>query len=325
MKLAVTVLSSVLLACSVTIANPVLPSATADAESSTLTVLPTATTSTYSSSSSTPNVNSIHLDGIDSLSTGTKDLFKQFLKKERACDEQKNTCSSIEQNYHRQQKLVKGLKKRVDASKLRFMKGSGNLRYSDDGEMEELKIELKEQYLKLINLEKSHQKCDSDYGHFHLELKLIKMKLVKLFFGGPCNLELLEEQFLHIILHPVIRDYLVVLGCIDSLSSRCKNDSDKDPSTDHQQRQKPSTQQRGYENPAYEGEFSKDQSSSHGSPTFEDPQQSSKIPPRSRSIKERATSVRKSLFSNIRKSIRLKGGAGSLFKQPKHQDREPLI
>ncbi|EGF79181.1 hypothetical protein BATDEDRAFT_89861 [Batrachochytrium dendrobatidis JAM81] len=74
MKLAVAVLSSILLACSVTIANPVKPSVTTDVESST---------------SPTPNPNGIGLGGLDPLPDSIKELLERYKKGKHDLNQQK--------------------------------------------------------------------------------------------------------------------------------------------------------------------------------------------------------------------------------------------
>ncbi|EGF77669.1 hypothetical protein BATDEDRAFT_27294 [Batrachochytrium dendrobatidis JAM81] len=82
MKLAVIVLSSILLACSVTIANPILPSAT---------------TSTESIISPTHNPNGIGLGGLDPIPNIIKDLLKEYIELEHALEKKIQVLGYISQ------------------------------------------------------------------------------------------------------------------------------------------------------------------------------------------------------------------------------------
>ncbi|KAK5670064.1 hypothetical protein QVD99_003468 [Batrachochytrium dendrobatidis] len=90
MKLAVAVLSSILLACSVTIANPIDPSAT---------------TSTESSTSPTPDPNGIGLGSLDPLPNIIKDFLKEYIELEHGRDEQEKLYGSLKPQYDHQHKL----------------------------------------------------------------------------------------------------------------------------------------------------------------------------------------------------------------------------
>ncbi|OAJ32845.1 hypothetical protein BDEG_28722 [Batrachochytrium dendrobatidis JEL423] len=108
MKLAVIVLSSILLACSVTIANPILPSAT---------------TSTESIISPTHNPNGIGLGGLDPIPNIIKDLLKEYIELEHGRDEQEKLYGSLKPQYDHQHKLNK-LDFEIQKSKLANLKKS---------------------------------------------------------------------------------------------------------------------------------------------------------------------------------------------------------
>ncbi|KAK5668103.1 hypothetical protein QVD99_005143 [Batrachochytrium dendrobatidis] len=91
MKLAVAVLSSILLACSVTIANPIDPSAT---------------TSTEAITSPTPNPNGIGISGLDPLSDSVKDLLDKYIELEDDRNEQGKKCKLLQSEYDSQIMLV---------------------------------------------------------------------------------------------------------------------------------------------------------------------------------------------------------------------------
>ena len=98
MKLTVAVLTSLLVACSVTTANPILPSAT---------------TSTESSSLPAPNGNGIGLQGLDSLPAEVESLLEKYSKKRGKYSIQLELCKSIESQLTEQQRLVTLLEKEL--------------------------------------------------------------------------------------------------------------------------------------------------------------------------------------------------------------------
>ncbi|KAK5667193.1 hypothetical protein QVD99_006401 [Batrachochytrium dendrobatidis] len=131
MKLAVAVLSSILLALSVTTANPVNPSATTDVETSISTVIPSATTSTEASTSSTPNPNSMSLGTLDPFQISIKELL----------------------NTTRKKKIREKSKIAMNA------RNSGGPEYDD--EIQETKFDLEAQKAKLADLGKDYHECES--------------------------------------------------------------------------------------------------------------------------------------------------------------------
>ncbi|EGF81691.1 hypothetical protein BATDEDRAFT_23219 [Batrachochytrium dendrobatidis JAM81] len=144
MKLAVAVLSSILLACSVTIANPVDPSAT---------------TSTESITSPTHNPNGIGLGGLDPIPNIIKDLLKEYIELEHGRDEQEKLYGSLKPQYDHQHKLVKRLKKKIQV--LGYISQASGDGPEYNGEIRKNKLDFEIQKSKLANLKKSLQGCES--------------------------------------------------------------------------------------------------------------------------------------------------------------------
>ncbi|KAL5039124.1 hypothetical protein RTP6_7807 [Batrachochytrium dendrobatidis] len=130
MKLAVAVLSSILLACSVTTANPIDPSATTDAETITSTVIPSETTDVEASTLPTPNPNGIGLDSLDPLSDSIKELLKSYHRKHVGFEEQVKKCELLKSQYKDQQTMVKHAKRKLHVVKHRSLRDGGNRKHA---------------------------------------------------------------------------------------------------------------------------------------------------------------------------------------------------
>ncbi|KAK5665565.1 hypothetical protein QVD99_007911 [Batrachochytrium dendrobatidis] len=91
MKLAVTVLSSILLACSVTTANPVNPSATTSTDASTSTTQPTATESNKSGLWTASNEEIATWVDVSQFTKADAELIKQYLKLTQKYEKAKKT------------------------------------------------------------------------------------------------------------------------------------------------------------------------------------------------------------------------------------------
>ncbi|KAJ8330538.1 hypothetical protein O5D80_001516 [Batrachochytrium dendrobatidis] len=223
MKLSIAVLASVLVACSVTTANPILPSLTTNAEYSTSTGIPSSTTnaeyststdipsstaSTEFSPSPTPNESGIGLHGLVLLSVKVKDMLDEYLKKRNNYSKQKESCDLIGSRFLEQQKLVKNLEKKVRNFKLRLESSDGSPRHGRNSKMEGREVNLESQYSKYLKLERQKEKCDLESGRLKDELELIKILFVELVFGGPYDLDSFEDQFLLILSHPTVDYYL---------------------------------------------------------------------------------------------------------------------
>ncbi|KAK5669102.1 hypothetical protein QVD99_004864 [Batrachochytrium dendrobatidis] len=206
MKLAVAVLSSILLACSVTTANPVNPSATTDVETSTSTVIPSATTDVEAITSPTPNPNGIGLGGLDQLPSSIKELLDKHLKLSHARDEQKKVCDPLKPEYDSQIMLVIDLKTKIEVLEEKSQKNGGSPEY--DGEIQKTKLDLEAQRSKLEDIEKRYNECQLKKNGLESEIYLTKMRLVYLVFGDSSNFRLFDQQLYLINKHPSVKGYL---------------------------------------------------------------------------------------------------------------------
>ncbi|KAK5672306.1 hypothetical protein QVD99_001410 [Batrachochytrium dendrobatidis] len=211
MKLAVAVLSSILLACSVTTANPVNPSATTDVETSTSTVIPSATTDVEAITSPTPNPNGIGLGGLDQLPSSIKELLDKHLKLSHARDEQKKVCDPLKPE------------------------SGGSPKY--DGEIQKTKADLEAQKVKLKDIRSRYYECQLKTCYIELDLSLIKIELVECVFGETWDPESTERKLLLIGQHPSVMRYFGELGN-KGQSSECNECLGQNPS-DQQQHQEP--------------------------------------------------------------------------------------
>ncbi|KAK5670522.1 hypothetical protein QVD99_003202 [Batrachochytrium dendrobatidis] len=237
MKLSVAVLSSILLVCSVTTANPIHPSSTASTEYVSSTAIPSSTTSTEFNPSATPNANGIDLGSLDSFSDDIQDLFKNYLKKQHDYDEHKKKCKLIKLQFEDQQKLVKHTRERFgNLRRTAQRNGRGNSKYSDDDEMKELRNKFQEGHSRLGELQRKKNKCRFELSHFNQQLDFAKVNLVEFIFGASFNLESLDGQLLLILSDPYAKQYLGEL-CGGEQSSACSDDSDQNSSDGQQQHQ----------------------------------------------------------------------------------------
>ncbi|KAK5672737.1 hypothetical protein QVD99_000238 [Batrachochytrium dendrobatidis] len=205
MKLAVAVLSSILLACSVTTANPVNPSATTDVETSTSTVIPSATTDVEAITSPTPNPNGIGLGGLDQLPSSIKELLDKHLKLSHARDEQKKVCDPLKPEYDSQIMLVAGLETKIQVLERKFQRSGGSPKY--DGEIQKTKADLEAQKVKLKDIRSRYRKCKHRYDGFVVAISRTEIEFVDRIFG-TWNYESLDQQIDLINAHPSVKGYL---------------------------------------------------------------------------------------------------------------------
>ncbi|KAK5664590.1 hypothetical protein QVD99_008649 [Batrachochytrium dendrobatidis] len=235
MKLPIAALSSILFVCSVTIANPVVPSTTASTEHVSSTVVPSSTTSTESNPSATPNTNGLDLSRLDSLSVDIEDLLDNYSERKHDHDRHRKECELIRLRLEDQEDLVSHLEEEFDDLKFELQgNGHSDSEYSDDDEMERTEFELQNGYSKLIRLERKDKMCRLKHTRFTRQLKLVKIDLVKSVFGASFNIELLEEQLSLILSHSLVKQYLEGL-CSGEQSSACRNDFGQDPDAEQQQ------------------------------------------------------------------------------------------
>ncbi|EGF76144.1 hypothetical protein BATDEDRAFT_92998 [Batrachochytrium dendrobatidis JAM81] len=235
MKLAVAVLSSILLACSVTTANPVNPSATTDVETSTSTVIPSATTDVEAITSPTPNPNGIGLGGLDQLPSSIKELLDKHLKLSHARDEQKKVCDPLKPEYDSQIILIADLETKIQVLERKFQRSGGSPKY--DGEIQKTKADLEAQKVKLKDIRSRYYECQLKTCYIELDLSLIKIELVECVFGETWDPESTERKLLLIGQHPSVMRYFGELGN-KGQSSECNECLGQNPS-DQQQHQEP--------------------------------------------------------------------------------------
>ncbi|KAK5670208.1 hypothetical protein QVD99_003308 [Batrachochytrium dendrobatidis] len=235
MKLAVAVLSSILLACSVTIASPIKPSATTSTKSSTLTVLPSSTTSTEASTSPTPNPNGIGISGLYPLPNIIKELLKEYKKTKDSFHEQKSGYHSIRSKYGDQYILLGRSGRKIKVLEYKLRESGGNPEY--DGEIRRKRVDLQIQKSKLDDLGRRYDECESRYNHLKIKLQAINEQLVKSVFGRTWNSGSFDQKLVSIGSHPSVMEYLEEL-CGQGQSSGCDNNFGQNHG-DQQQSQDP--------------------------------------------------------------------------------------
>ncbi|KAJ8327859.1 hypothetical protein O5D80_003256 [Batrachochytrium dendrobatidis] len=335
MKLAVAVLSSILLACSVTIANPIDPSATTDVETSTSTVIPSATTDVEASTSSTPNPNGIGLGALDyPLPDSIKELLEKYEKKRQNRNEQKKKCELLRFQYDNQDARVADLERKIYILKHKYQGNGGSSEY--DNEIQETKSNLETQKAKLADLGKDYHECVLEKNSLEFEMSRIEVKLVECVFGEPWDPKSFDQQLSLIDKHPSVRGYFSELRGKGQSSGHSKRPSQK-PS-DQQQRKK-SGGRRKHRNPSGQQQRKKpsgqqqrkkpsgqQQQQKPSDQQPQEPQPSSSRPSGSGSLGRRVSSSIHRASSGVRRGTsRLVGNVESFFKRPKDEDREPLI
>ncbi|OAJ40967.1 hypothetical protein BDEG_24638 [Batrachochytrium dendrobatidis JEL423] len=161
MKFAVTVLASILFACSVTTAIPVNPSATTSAEASTLVVIPSSKT-TLSVDFSKPSKEDIA-------------LIKEYVLVKKDRDDAEEMHESIQLERLAQQELVKRLEEELSRLLGRSQSSKNPLKYGE--KRKKLEQKLKQERENLDEL--TGKLWNSDYSILNRRLGGIKIKLVK--------------------------------------------------------------------------------------------------------------------------------------------------
>ncbi|KAJ8330324.1 hypothetical protein O5D80_001325 [Batrachochytrium dendrobatidis] len=177
MKLAITVLSSILAICSVTVAKPVNPSATTSVESSTSTAVPSAQTTGW--------IN------FDQLSEEGMNLIKEYARVNKQHNEAKAMCGSTESIIVSQEKLVKGLASELKDLMDKTHKSKDGSKYEE--EVKKANARFGEQHYLFLQFEKKCMDSYWDNSGIRLQLTKIKNKLVKLLFGEHISAELVED------------------------------------------------------------------------------------------------------------------------------------
>ncbi|OAJ40785.1 hypothetical protein BDEG_24486 [Batrachochytrium dendrobatidis JEL423] len=165
MKLAVTVLSSILFACSVTTAIPVNPSATTSAEASTLTVTPSAQT--------TPSIDFSNLPG------GDMNLIRKYAQTKKSRDDVEKMDGLIRLEKLAQEELVEQLGKEIQELLRKCQSSEGHSKYGK--KLNELEQKLEQERKTLDEL--ATKLLTSDYSTFNWRLGKIKSQLLERLFG----------------------------------------------------------------------------------------------------------------------------------------------
>ncbi|EGF80211.1 hypothetical protein BATDEDRAFT_25054 [Batrachochytrium dendrobatidis JAM81] len=188
MKLAVTVLASILFACSVTTATPVNPSATTSAEASTSTAQPTEITSTVFEDPVFSYEEATSLVDLSKFSKDDMELFEGYLQTDQEYQEAKKACDSAKSEELNQKELIKRL---LGENYELFMEypNRNDPVYQEKREIIGQKIDEEDE--KLFSLQEKLQKLDEDLYHADLLLDSTREKLAKrLFKNSPSTTSL---------------------------------------------------------------------------------------------------------------------------------------
>ncbi|KAJ8324246.1 hypothetical protein O5D80_007440 [Batrachochytrium dendrobatidis] len=197
MKLAVTVLTSILFTCSFTTASPVNPSATTDVETSTSTVIPSATTSTESGLWAASNEETTNLVDMSQLSESDLSLIEDCLQMEQEYEDMKKAYGLAKSEKTDQRILVERLNKKHAKLLRKPRKNKNNPAYKK--ELKNSRLKLQQERKKLKELEKKCQKLYHDFFTFGLKLDSNKENLAeRLFEDLDLELILSYMQFLEL-------------------------------------------------------------------------------------------------------------------------------
>ncbi|KAJ8325424.1 hypothetical protein O5D80_006360 [Batrachochytrium dendrobatidis] len=234
MKLAVAVLSLILLACSVTIANPIDPSATTSTESSISTVIPSATTSTKASTSTfISSTKGIGIDGLDPLPGNVKHLLDKYVEIKDGRNQQEKIYFPLKSRYDSQCEVVINLKGKIEVLEHQSRRNGGSSKHDDI--VQKAKLDLEHQRSKFAELQKDLEECESEIGRLVEKEWKTDKQIVGFVFGTPVNIAAVPHQALIIKETPSVKDYL------EQQSSKYES-VDQNPSD--QEYQNPSDQQR---------------------------------------------------------------------------------
>ncbi|EGF76123.1 hypothetical protein BATDEDRAFT_28803 [Batrachochytrium dendrobatidis JAM81] len=189
MKLAVTVLSLILFACSVTTASPVNPSSTTSAESSTSTVISTATKSTEFEYRIISYQEATNLVDISQLSESDARLIEKYLQADRKYEETVKAYGLTESERLDQEKLIDQLLKEYSGLADKSWKTKNDPVCQK--KKEDFRLKLREEREKLKMLEEKRQKLGNDFFDINFQSYFDRKKLAKrLFQNGPSTTSL---------------------------------------------------------------------------------------------------------------------------------------
>ncbi|OAJ43871.1 hypothetical protein BDEG_27184 [Batrachochytrium dendrobatidis JEL423] len=185
MKLAVTVLSSILAICSVTTANPVNPSSATSTETSTSTAQPTEITSTVFEDRIISYEEATRLVDISQLSESDIGLIKDYLETDREYQEMKKVYVLVKSERRSQQKLIDQLYKEYLELVYKYQQNKNNPMCQEM--VQNSKLMLKEAREKLKKLRKERLELSQKFFGFSLQSHLKKEKLAELLFGNDMD------------------------------------------------------------------------------------------------------------------------------------------
>ncbi|KAL5036536.1 hypothetical protein BDEG_24493 [Batrachochytrium dendrobatidis JEL423] len=192
MKLAVAVLSSILLAFSVTTASPVKPSKTTSTESSTSTFI--------------PSTSGIGIGNLDPLPRNVKYLLKEYAEIQDDCDLQRKVHQFLKSQYDSQREVIMIYEKKLETLKKKPRRKGGDPEH--DEKIQKIKSNLKAQYSKFIKLDQEIQGCESEFGRLTQKEWKNDHHSVRLVFGTPLNLAKVLDQVSLIRETPSAKKYL---------------------------------------------------------------------------------------------------------------------
>ncbi|EGF77126.1 hypothetical protein BATDEDRAFT_92081 [Batrachochytrium dendrobatidis JAM81] len=189
MKLAVTVLASILFACSVTTAKPVNPSATTSAEASTSTVIPTATESTKSKHRVLSYEGSEFSVDLSKLSKDDVKLIQEYLQTDQEYEEIKKACDSAKSEELNQKELLKRLDGESYELSLKYSNNEDDPVYQEEKEIINQKFDEEDEIF--FSLQQKRRKLDKNLYHAGLLLHIARKELAELLFqNGPSTASL---------------------------------------------------------------------------------------------------------------------------------------
>ncbi|KAK5665563.1 hypothetical protein QVD99_007909 [Batrachochytrium dendrobatidis] len=191
MKLAVTVLSSILLACSVTTANPVNPSAT---------------TSTDASTSTVSSLGNGYFFYKSIFSVGNKCLIKKYLQKKETHERARRVYDLLKKETEVQEKRVAMLNERYHKLIQKSKQGNGNLGYKDS--LEKFQLELEKQSHKLDKLKDKHLKHSALCDKLFSKLWNVQSAIVHTFFKETPNIPTVATRIRLLESNPEIAAYI---------------------------------------------------------------------------------------------------------------------
>ncbi|KAL5033967.1 hypothetical protein BDEG_21959 [Batrachochytrium dendrobatidis JEL423] len=185
MKLLIAVLSSILVACSVTTANPIDPSETTSTESSASTVLPSVATTTYASSLAVSSSQATNLVDPSKLSNSDMNLIREYVQAKADRESAMEVYGSAESENLAQRELINRLGEQLALLKYKFPDRKSNSEC--EKKVKKIKQELEFQKKILDKLKKRYTKVRSEYFNLHERLNQIEAQLVECLIRGNLN------------------------------------------------------------------------------------------------------------------------------------------